>query len=268
MQAVQCPHCAVQVRNDGSRSGQVVACPRCRQPFQMPGPLPAASGNETFEDIGDESGPRRRRRRQPSHAGVWILALFSLLGIGLEFPQGGGEQQAKKSADDEATAKRQSENERPRAPQGQQDTQRTGKDKNEQDRAEAARKNAEALRNPTSLQAPAGSGGPGVMRKYPEFAQQMRDLASNEFTFRKAQDTVYRSTFNQRDQTAGLVANYMFFAFNGILDPGSYDFQSKRYSLTLHFWYEYYKEGKGRGGSKRPFWPVLVEARDLHNLLP
>jgi len=230
----------------------------------MPNPPPAASGNAIFEDINDESGTRCRRRRQPSYAGLWTLAVISLLGIAfaglwlsgvIQFKSSpkGAEQQAKKSTANGATSKQQPEKDRSPIPQGKPDALASGQEKKQQDLAEAARKKAEAaLRNPVALQAPPGSGGPGVMRKYPEFAQQMRELATNEFTFRKAQDTVYRSTFNQRDQTAGLVANYMFFASNGILDPGSYDFESKRYSLTLYFWYEYYKDSKGLGGRTLP----------------
>lgn len=33
---VACPHCATHVLNDGSRSGQVGACPKCHGKFMMP----------------------------------------------------------------------------------------------------------------------------------------------------------------------------------------------------------------------------------------
>ncbi len=42
MQKVQCPHCNATFRNDGSLSGQVVACPKCHGQFQMPALVPVA----------------------------------------------------------------------------------------------------------------------------------------------------------------------------------------------------------------------------------
>lgn len=264
MEQVLCPHCNAKIKHDGSHAGQVVSCPRCRGHLQMPS-LPAGSRDKSpFQSIDEDTGYRPRPRKQPSYARLWVLALLSLLGIAVgglwlsgviqfKVPQKAAEQKTKNTKPNDTTGKQQPEKDRPPIPQDKPDAQAIGQEKKQQDLADAARKKAEAaLRNPLALQAPPGSGGRGVMRKYPEFAQQMRELATNEFTFRKAQDTVYRSTFNQRDQTAGLVANVWFFAFNGILDPGSYDFERKRYSLTLYFWYEYYKESRGFGGRTRP----------------
>jgi hypothetical protein len=269
MNVVQCPHCSQPVGNDGTLAGQAVSCPRCRRRFQMPllQAAPASPPPEPatgFEGIADDPLPSRRRRARRA-SGAWaallcllLVSLAGLIGglwlsgvIKFKAPPNGAEQQANRVTTEDTTGKRQPENDRPRTPQGKQDTLVAGQDKKEQNLAEAARKKAEeALRNPITLQAPAGNSG--IMRKYGEFAQQMRELASNEFAFRKAHDTVYRSTFNQRDQTAGLVANVWFFAFNAMLDPGSYDFESKRYSITLYFWHEYYKESAGLGGRTLP----------------
>lgn len=154
MQTVQCPHCAMQVRNDGSLAGHVVSCPRCHQPFQMPSPPPAASGNAIFDDIGDESSTRRRRRQQPSYTGLWVIAVVTLLGMGfaglwlsgvIQFkaPPNASEQQAKKATANDPTGKWQPENSRPKTLPGKQiSTQLGDQDKKAKELAEAARKKA------------------------------------------------------------------------------------------------------------------------------
>lgn len=264
MTEVLCPHCRSNVANDGSLAGQVVMCPHCRGQFQMPILSLIPQRPSEFEEIEEPVIFPSRRRSQRSFAGLWFgaLAVLFIAVIGglwaagiIQFkpPQKDADQHAQTK--DVAGGSRPGERRTSRTSQATRTTEKPDdREKKDEQLKEAARKKAleEALRTAVPLQAPPGREGPGVMRKYPEFAQQMRELASNEFAFRKAQDAVYRTTFNQRDQTAGLVANYMYFAFNGVLDPGSYDFESKRYSLTLYFWYEYYKESKGLGGRTLP----------------
>lgn len=258
MQVVLCPHCDAKIKDTGSHAGQVVNCPRCRGQLQLPHSPQVASGNTIFEDIDEDSGYRLRRRRQqqPSYAAFWTLALVTLLGIGFaglwlsgvvqfKFPPKRAEQQAKKATANDATSKRQPEKDRSPIPPGKPDAQASGQEKKQQDLAEVTRKKAEeALRDPVSLQVPPSHLAGGKRGDFPEFKQQMRDLATNEFTFRKAQATVYRSAFNQLDQHDGLVANSFFQARNGILDPGSYDFESKRYTFSFFFWYDYFNRWK------------------------
>ena len=62
MNYVQCPHCNAKVKHDGSRDGQTVPCPRCRNPFQFPlltQSLPAAttanSPSLIFSDAAEPS---------------------------------------------------------------------------------------------------------------------------------------------------------------------------------------------------------------------
>jgi hypothetical protein len=160
MNMVLCPHCNAKIRHDGSHAGQVVSCPRCRGQLQLPCSPQVAPDNSPFEDINEDSGYRRRRRQQPSHAGLWTLAVFSLLGIGFiglwwsgvvqfKLPRQEAAKEAKNVRASEAASKPKPEKDQPRTPQGEQGTISGGEqEKKERELAEAARKKAaeQALR--------------------------------------------------------------------------------------------------------------------------
>jgi hypothetical protein len=91
---ISCPYCRGQVHYQPTLAGQFVLCPYpgCGSQFPMfpttgqmelPSSFqpPAPAVDESFTHIED-NGTRPRRRRQPSYAGFWALALITLLGIG------------------------------------------------------------------------------------------------------------------------------------------------------------------------------------------
>ncbi len=161
MQIIQCPHCSMQVTNDGSLAGRVVSCPGCRGQFQMPNSPQSKSVKSAFEGIeGGSDDPPPRCRREPSHVGLWVVTLVSLFGIAciaftglwmsgiIQFKAPHkvreADQQAIKSVVAHAKAKSQNEKNRPETlkekPVG---IQTDDKDKKEKVLANAGRKMAE-----------------------------------------------------------------------------------------------------------------------------
>lgn len=154
MQTVLCPHCNAKIKHISSHAGQIISCPRCRGQLQLPHPPQVASGNSPFEGIDENSCYRPRRQRQPSYAGLWTLAVISLLGIAFtglwwsgvvqfELPRQEAVKEAKNVRSINATPKSQQEKERPRPPQGKQESTQSGEqEKQERELAEAVRKKA------------------------------------------------------------------------------------------------------------------------------
>jgi hypothetical protein len=119
---------------------------------------------------------------------------------------------------------------------------------------EEKRQAEEAIQKATVLQAPPfGMGTPKDPRwsNIDEFAQRMRDLASNEFKFREAKTTVFRSTFNQKNVNYSAQIKW-FLARNAVVAPGNYDFDAGHYSLDLVFWQAIYEENRFGDGPVSP----------------
>jgi hypothetical protein len=113
----------------------------------------------------------------------------------------------------------------------------------EANREEDRRKEIDrAVQNAEPLQAPAIVKG--QINNSLSFAQQMWDLATNEFKFQTAKGKVLRSRFDQKDQ---LVVSNMFFARNSFIGPGKYDFMTGVYTLDPVLWQEYYAESNALG---------------------
>ncbi len=64
MQGVGCPHCGSVVTNDGTLSGQVVACPQCSGQFQMPVMAPPAQ--RSVQPLGSSRLPSQRKQQAGS----------------------------------------------------------------------------------------------------------------------------------------------------------------------------------------------------------
>lgn len=110
-------------------------------------------------------------------------------------------------------------------------------------REEERRKEVErVIQDAEPLQAPAIVKGQ-INNALP-FAQQMWDLATNEFKLQAAKRKVYRSRFDQKDQAAVLK---WFFARNSFVGPGKYDFKTGEYTLDPVLWQEYYAKGEALG---------------------
>jgi hypothetical protein len=113
----------------------------------------------------------------------------------------------------------------------------------EEVRREERRKEVErAIQDAEPLQAPAIVKGQ-INNALP-FAQQMWDLATNEFKLQAAKGKVFRSRFDQKDQAAVLK---WFFARNSFVGPGKYDFKTGEYTLDPVLWQEYYAESEALG---------------------
>lgn len=154
MQTFLCPHCNAKIKHDGSHAGQVVSCPRCGGQLQLPCSPPVPPDNSPFEGIDEDSGYRPRRRRQPNYAGLWTIAVLSLLGIGFaglwwsgvvqfKLPHQEAVKEAKNVRASEPASKPKPEKDQPQTPQDEQGTISRGEqEKEEREHAEIARKKA------------------------------------------------------------------------------------------------------------------------------
>lgn len=83
---ITCPHCRNAAAFDHRFAGQLVSCPFCRGPFQMP--APQAGGDLPEDGLASSPSPScyHRKRQQSSGAGVILVVVFLLLtitGVGL-----------------------------------------------------------------------------------------------------------------------------------------------------------------------------------------
>ena len=90
---------------------------------------------------------------------------------------------------------------------------------------------AKAIQNAESLTAPALIPGKGT--NINEFSPTIRKLVSDEFAFKDAQRKVYVASFSQRSVESSPLIK-LTDGRNAIVRPGTFDFDRKRATWTLH----------------------------------
>jgi len=257
--SVSCPSCRKALKAPDKAAGRKVKCPGCGTTLVIPEPQAAKAA---FEDLPQliPTVPRPKARTWNravllAAAGGGILALLVLaVVVVLAFNSGrskspveakdrvaeGGDELLKKTKPQAADGNAGGAEKHKKTPivQDRKDTVPDEAQREEQKKKEIER----AIQDAESLQAPAIVKGQ-INNALP-FAQQMWDLATNEFKLQAAKGKVYRSRFNQKDQAAVLK---WFFARNSFVGPGKYDFKIGEFILDPVLWQEYYGESEALG---------------------
>lgn len=108
----------------------------------------------------------------------------------------------------------------------------------------------DGIRNAVPLRAPPfgkGTGDDPTWSNIDEFSGRMRELATNEFKLREAQNTVFRSTFDMQ-QVSHKPSIKSILARNAIGASSKYDFDRGDYTLDLMLWYGSFYGESSLGG--------------------
>jgi len=256
--SVTCPACRKALKAPDNATGRKVKCPGCGTLLAIPTPQNTLA---PFEDLPVPTLTPSRRAKTPSRTiliasvGGGVLA-FLVLAVVVIFAFNSGRSKPPVEVKDRVAEVRDESPKKTKPPVTDGGPAGTEKPKNspvvqapkdnvadEARREEERRKEIErALQDAEPLQAPAIVKGQ-INNALP-FAQQMWDLATNEFKFQAAKGKVYRSRFDQKDQAAVLK---WFFARNSFVGPGKYEFKTTEYTLDPVLWQEYYAESEALG---------------------
>jgi hypothetical protein len=87
------------------------------------------------------------------------------------------------------------------------------------------------------------------------FAGEMRKLASDEFAFRDAKENVFWTIFSQGNLESSPTIK-LTHGRNTVVYPPKYDFESKKVTLVLH-WFYHHEEKKFSAGTA---WPEITDS--------
>jgi|GEM_PF-6711475 len=276
-----CPSCGKSFQFKEEDAGRRTKCPKCGHTFQVPqlAPTPpSATGGQSFE-FAPSSRPHELRPIRVGlfiglGAGFFVLVIgttvVALWASGVFSKSDSIQTQGSIAKASDPKTRNQSPSTVPKPQKLPQENKGTGESKDQFKKTDEAKKKdlaqkeseqkkkefAQAIQNATAFQAP--PGGKGNLLNADSFLQSLRELAGNEFKFRQGREVVYRSTFDQKDQSQ-VVSWYL--ARNAILDPGKYDFAGKVYTVPLHFYFWHYKKSTGLEGK------VLPETTDYVSVL-